>query len=123
MINKYNILFSILRNLIIIRFIIKSLSFKHLYNYLTSVKHKKQKFTSETIINYEARVSKFFSISQCLVRGSLLFSLLKKNCYAAELHIGINFNDKFESHCWVVIHDVTIKLSSKENYKEIMVIK
>lgn len=83
----------------------------------------KEKYPINTIINYEKFISKKLNINQCLIRMSVLFSILKTNGHQPKLSIGVNNDNQFKSHAWVDVDNLSIDLEKKGKYQTILEIK
>lgn len=116
--------FKILFSSIYFLIIVKISTFSHLNNVLRKQnKSTKEEYTLNTIINYEKFISKKLNINQCLIRMSVIFSILKSNGYQPKLSIGVNNDNQFKSHAWVDVNNLSVDLEKKGKYKTILEIK
>lgn len=115
----------ILLTLLYFMLFIKFLPFRKLLNYLHNIKAKKIPrlgFKDQDIVKILERNAKRFGINQCLIKGSTLFFFLKRFNFDPSLHIGINLDNDFKSHCWVETKDLKIHFGSKLYYKNLITI-
>ena len=116
----------ILLTLLFFKLFTKVLPFRKLLNYLQNIKTKKISrldFIDKDFVKILERNAKRFGINQCLIKGSTLFFFLKRFNFDPSLHIGINLDNDFKSHCWVETKDLKIHFGSNLSYKSLITIK
>lgn len=120
-IKNKNLFFSIFFSLIFYLIVVKYLSFNFLKNNLESQKsYSLERYKLDEILSYEKRISENLNIQQCLIRMSVLFSILKKNAYKPKLFVGIKDNSSFKSHAWLRVQSKFIDLENRIEYKTIL---
>ena len=116
---------SILSTLLFFKLFTRVLPFRKLISYLHNIKTKKilrLDFKAHDIVKILERNAKRFGVSQCLIKGSTLFFFLKRFNFDPSLHIGINMDNDFKSHCWVETKDLKIHFGSDLSYKNLITI-